>query len=103
MIEFSNPNCPPTEMDKIAMGADCVRHGLLGCIISNNGSPPIEQARNYLRSLRQATADNVTGRSCDMGDAEFREWMLKLEAWHQTNEVKMPTPFMPLDHKLHRK
>jgi hypothetical protein len=77
MVEFNGTTCPPTEMDKIAMGADCVRHGLLGCIISNNGSPPIEQARNYLRSLRQATADNVTGRSCDMSDAEFREWMVE--------------------------
>jgi hypothetical protein len=102
MIEFSNPNCPPTKMDQIAMGADCARHGLLGCIIANNGTPPIEQARNYLRSLREATVNNVTGRSGDMSDSEFRTWMLKLEAWHKTNEVKLPKPIMPADHRLHR-
>jgi hypothetical protein len=98
-----DPGAPLTQMDIIAMGADAVRHPLIGNVCANNGTPPIEQARNYLRSLRQATADNVTGRSCDMSDAEFRGWMLKLEAWHQTNEVKMPTPCMPLDHKLHRR
>jgi hypothetical protein len=86
MVEFNGTTCPPTVMDKIAMGADCVRHPLLGNIIANNGSTPLEQAKNFLRSLRQATTDNVTGRSCDMSDAEFREWMLKLEAWHQTTK-----------------
>jgi hypothetical protein len=57
--------------DQIAMGADCVRHPLLGCIISNNGTPPIEHARNFLRSLREATVNNVTGRSGDMSDGNF--------------------------------
>ena len=85
------------------MGADAVRHPLLGCVIANNGTPPIEQARNYLRSLHDATINNVTGRAVNMGANEFRDWMLKLEAWHQANEVKMPPPIMPADHRLHRR
>jgi hypothetical protein len=103
MMEFPAATCPPTKADQIAMGVDCVRHPIVtGAIISNNGTPPLEQARNFLRSLRQAI-DNVTGRQGDLSDAEFREWMLKLEAWHKTNEVKMPTPIMPADHRLHRR
>jgi hypothetical protein len=90
-------------MDIIAMGADAVRHPLLGCVIANNGTPPIEQARNYLRSLRDATVNNITGRSVNMSDTEFRDRMLKLEAWHKTNEVELPPPYMPLDHRLHRR
>ena len=97
------PDPSLTQMDIIAMGADAVRHPLLGCVIANNGTPPIEQARDYLRSLRDATINNVTGRSSDMSDNEFRDWMLKLEAWHKTNSVDMPTPNMPADHRLHRR
>ena len=95
MIELMNPKCPPTKMDKLVHGEDCVRHPLLGCIISQAGSPPGVQARNYLISLRQATIQQIAGRAGDLSEAEFRDLLSQLEAWEKTNSVQMPPRILP--------
>jgi hypothetical protein len=84
----------------LGMGPDCVRHGFLGCIIANNGTPPGDQARSYLLSLREANrVSHVTGETAaerewrvQKFDAEIREWFRRLEEWEKTNVVVMPQP-----------
>jgi hypothetical protein len=94
-FEFPNPKSPPSPMDKLAMGPDCARHPLLGCIIANNGTPPGDQARNYLLSLYEATVHKVAGRAGDLSEDEFRTKLRELEEWEKTNSVQMPAPSVP--------
>jgi hypothetical protein len=93
MIELPNGKCPPTRMDQLAKGVDCARHPLLGCIIAQNGTPPEEQARNFLRSLRSATVHQVAGRAGDLSDAEFKDLWSRLEQWEANGgKVELPPP-----------
>ena len=82
-------------MDMLAMGSDCVRHPLVGCIIANNGTPPGDQARSYLLSLYNATVHQVAGRAGDMSEDEFRTKLRELEEWEKTNSVQVPAPSAP--------
>lgn len=93
---FPDPKSPPNEMDMLAKGRDCARHGLVGCIIANNGVPPGEQARNFLRSLADATLHGVAGRAGDLSLDEFRTKMRELEEWERNGGVvEMPAPIIP--------
>jgi hypothetical protein len=103
MLELTDPKSPLTPAEQLVHGVDATRHGLLGIPVGHTGGSPHEQAKNFLRSLREATASNVTGRQCDLSQDEFVYWMRELDAWHQTHEVTLPAPVMPLDHKLHRR
>jgi hypothetical protein len=94
MIELPDPNgslAPPSKADQQVYRVDCCRHPLLGCIIGYGNGPPHEQARNYLRSLRNATVHQTAGRAVDLSDAEFRDLWRRLEAWEAAgNTVHMP-------------
>jgi hypothetical protein len=101
MIELPDPKRTPTptQMDKLAMGADCAIHPLLGCVIANNGTAPEQQARNYLISVRQTTIHQIAGRAGDLSEAEFRDLLHQLEQWEKTNSVKMPGPIYPAGYR----
>jgi hypothetical protein len=86
----------------LAMGGDCARHPLLGCIIANNGTSPGDQARSFLISLHNATFHKVAGRADDFTDADYREWMAKLEAWEKTNAVPLPPPHLAAEFSRRR-
>jgi hypothetical protein len=88
-------------MDMLSMGPDCARHGFLGCIIANNGTPPEQQARNFLLSLRLATIHEVAGRAGDLSHAEYLELLRQLSAWEAAgNTVKLPPRVTAADHPL---
>jgi hypothetical protein len=92
---FPDPNSPPNRMDCLAHGEDCARHPLIGCIISNNGTPASAQARSYLLSLYHATEQRVAGRGGDFTAVEYREWLRKLEVWEAAgNVVPLPPPIV---------
>jgi hypothetical protein len=100
MLEFPDPKSPPSRMDKLAMGEDCCRHKLLGCVLANNGTPPGEQARSYLHSIwNAAEVSFVTGETEDERQwrlakirAELREWFRRLEEWEKTPLSRPPPP-----------
>jgi hypothetical protein len=77
-------------MDLLAMGPDCTRHPLLGCIIANNGTPPGIQARSFLFSLRDATIHQVAGRAGDLSQDEYLDLLHKLDAWEKAGGVVRP-------------
>jgi len=85
-----NPKDALSKLDLQAMGPDAARHELLGCVVAQNGSPPGEQARNYLRSLLGAG---------QMTEDEFKHWWKKLVEWEAAgNVVKMPPPASDAQH-----
>jgi hypothetical protein len=75
--------------------------GHLGCRIGHGNGEPSEQARNFLRSLRQATIWQIAGRlGPDLSDDEYRDWLRKLDAWENAgNVVALPPPIMPVGHR----
>jgi hypothetical protein len=88
---FPDPNSPPSQADMLAMGPDCVRHPVVGCIIANNGTPPEDQARSYLRSLRIATQQQIAGRAGDLSEDDYQAKLAALVAWEAAgNFVSMP-------------
>jgi hypothetical protein len=101
MIEFPAPTCPPTAADRLSKGVDCCRHPAVpGCIVANNGTPPGQQARNYLLSLRQATIHQVAGRAGDLSEEEFKDLFRKLLAWEAAgNAVAFPAPAIDHQHR----
>ena len=52
--EPQNPRDALSKLDMLALGCDAARHGLLGCVISNNNTPPNDQAKNFLYSLAKS-------------------------------------------------
>jgi hypothetical protein len=90
---FPDPRSPPTPADMLAMGPDCVRHPVIGNICANNGTPPGDQARSFLWSLRNATINQVAGRAGDLSDADYQAKLAALAAWETAgNFVSMPAP-----------
>jgi hypothetical protein len=98
MINLPDPKAPPNKLDKLALGPDCSRHPLVGCIIANNGVGAGAQARNYLWSLRNATIHQILGRDGDMSHDEYLGFLYRLSVWEQTNHVPMPPPAQAADH-----
>jgi hypothetical protein len=85
-----NPRDALSKLDMLAMGVDATRHGLLGCVIANNNTPPNDQARNYLRSLLK---------SGQMTEDEFKHWWRELVMWENAgNSVNMPPPASDAQH-----
>jgi hypothetical protein len=106
MIEFPDPRTLPSKMDQLVAGVDCARHPLITtCIISQNGTPPEQQVRNHLLSLRQATLQDVFPRNkaLDLTEDEFRILWKKLELWEKSNSVAMPPQTDCADHPRRRK
>lgn len=95
-----NPKDALSRMDMLVKGPDACRHGLLGCVIAQNGTPPEQQARNFLYSLRRATIENIAGRdrNLDLNEAEYQHWLARLAKWEQTNTVSFPPRARALDH-----
>ena len=71
MVELIDPKSPLSKAEELVFGVDAVRHPLLGIPIGHGKGPPIEQARNFLRSIRDA--GQVT-------EAEFQELARKTGA-----------------------
>jgi hypothetical protein len=100
MIELPDPRSPPSRMDQLAAGVDCIRHPLIGNIVSHGNGTPQEQAENFLHSLRLAnqvshvTHETEAERQWRVAkiDAELCEWLARLKKWHKTNTVHMLSP-----------
>lgn len=100
-----NPKDALSKLDMLTKGVDAARHGLLGCVIAQNGTSPEQQARNYLYSLRRATEQDIAGRdrNNDLAEDEFRHWLARLEKWERTNTVTFPPRAGSADHPEHRR
>jgi hypothetical protein len=100
LINLPDPRATLSRMDKLAMGADCTRHPLLGCVIGHGNGTPEQQARNFLHSIwNAARVSFVTGETegekkwrLQKIQAELQEWMNKLETWERSNVVVLPQP-----------
>jgi hypothetical protein len=96
-IPLPDPKSPPTAADMAVHGVDCVRHPIVGNIVSQTGGTPGEQARNFLKSLYDATRNKIAGRLYrDLSLEEYRAKLRELEAWEAAGGVvNMPPPVMP--------
>jgi len=104
MIEVSDPTKNPAPLSRgemLTAGVDGCRHPLFpGCILSQNGTSPGDQARNFLRSIFEATVQQIAGRKCgDLSETEYLDCFRKLEAWEQAgNTVRFPPRVVSADH-----
>jgi hypothetical protein len=101
MMEFPAATCPPTRMDQLVHGVDCVRHPIItGCIVSQKGGTPGQQARNYLLCLRDATIHQRAGRAGDLSHAEYLDLLRQLEQWEAAGgKVNLPSPILGYGHR----
>jgi hypothetical protein len=86
-----NPLDALSKLDRLSMGPDAARHGLLGNVIAQNGTTAETQARGYLYSLLNGGL---------MSQDEYVAWMRKLIKWEKTNSVVMPPRAVSADHKV---
>jgi hypothetical protein len=88
--ELIDPKSPLTKAEELVFGVDAVRHPLLGIPIGHGSGPPVEQARNWLRSIRDSGA--VT-------QEEFQDLARKLISWENAgNTVDLGRPILPIEH-----
>lgn len=84
--------------------SDSIPHpllGPLGCRIGHGNGTPEDQARNFLRSLRQATIHQIALRTGpDLSEEEYRDCLAKLTEWEKHNAVQLPPPAFPVGHRM---